>query len=119
MRAEFHLEGLPPTINNYYRHSKRKVYKKAEARAWQEAAITEINTAWGKRPAYAGAVKLRIIFEVKSRRKWDIDNRIKPLQDCLERARVIANDNQVEILYVERRHGAKTITHMFVEDYQP
>ena len=118
MRAEFHLEGLPPTINNYYRHSKRKVYKKAEARAWQEAAIIAINSAWGKRAAYGGAVKLRIIFEVKSRRKWDIDNRIKPLQDCLERAGVIVNDNQVEILHAERRRGANTMTHMFLEDYQ-
>ena len=116
MHAEFHLDGLPPTINNYYRHSRRTTYKRAEARAWQEVATANIKTAWGNRMAYGGAVRLHIIFEVQTRRKWDMDNRIKPLQDCLEYAGVIVNDNQVEILYVERCRGTKTMTHVFVED---
>ena len=118
MQAEFHIEGLPPTINNYYRHSRRATYKRAEARVWQAATTSRIRTAWGQREAYSGAVKLRIVFEVQTRRKWDMDNRIKPLQDCLEYAGVIVNDSQVEILHVERCRGTRTMTHVFIEDYQ-
>lgn len=119
MRVSFHLDGLSPTINHYYMRTGRAIFKNAKARAWQEAAEILLKTVWGKQPAYAGAVKLRIIFEAKTRRKWDMDNRIKPLQDCLEHAGVIVNDNQVEILHAERQHGRKDMTHVFLEDYQP
>lgn len=117
MLAEFHLDGLPPTINHYYLRTGRTIFRKTEARAWQKAAEAVIMSIWGNRPAYAGIVKLRIIFEVRTRRKWDMDNRIKPLQDCLEHAGVIVNDNQVEMLHVERRKGNADMTHVFLEDY--
>ena len=118
MKVEFHIDGLPPTVNNYYIRTPNRVCRRAEAREWQEAAIAELAARWGKREAYRGAVELHIIFEVKTKRKWDIDNRIKPLQDCLEHAGVIANDSQVESLHVKRKYGKQVKTHIILEDYR-
>ena len=66
--------------------------------------------AWNDKEPYTGRVKLEIIFYVKSKRKWDLDNRIKALQDCLEYAGVIANDNQIDKLIITRVSGNKDST---------
>ena len=110
----FELEGLPPTVNHLYRNFRHWRYKTASGRKYQEEVANRLREAWSSKPPYEGAVEFRIKFETNSRRKWDIDNRVKALQDCLSLAGVIKDDKQVEILHVERQYGKKRATYIEV-----
>lgn len=115
--AEFRIWSLPPTVNNLYGRLRRSVYKKPSVRKWQDETIEYIRSEWKHQPALTTEVELRIIFTTKDRRKWDIDNRIKPLQDCLERAGVIKNDRQIESLHVRREYGEQESTKIQILEY--
>ena len=110
---ELELEGLPPTVNHLYRTGRFSIrYKTVGGRKYQEQVSFLLAQKWQSRPAYSGDVELRIEFTVKSRRKWDIDNRVKALQDCLNMAGIVKDDSQVQILHVERRQGDADMTQL-------
>ena len=113
---EFSLNSLPPTVNNLYGRLRRSVYKKPVVRKWQIETTEKLRAEWQNRAALTKEVELRIIFTAKDHRKWDIDNRIKPLQDCLERAGIIKNDHQIEKLQVERKYGESESTKIEIFD---
>ncbi len=109
------LEGLPPTVNHLYRStSSGRRYKTASGREYQEQVSNDIAKWCGDREVYTGAVELRILFETENHRRWDIDNRVKALQDCLTMAGVLKDDRQVDILHVERRNTGRSRTHLTV-----
>ena len=105
MVADFFIDSLPPTVNNLYGHLRRTVYKKPEVRKWQNDTINLMRSIWNNKPALNSPLELFITFTAKDHRKWDIDNRIKPLQDCLERAGIILNDRLIEALHVRKIYG--------------
>ena len=112
------LEGLPPTVNHLYRSTKGgRRYKTADSKQYQEYASANIMSEWTGKPAYSGAVDLRITFETDDRRRWDIDNRIKALQDCLRAAHVLVDDAQVESLTVRRIYGYRKATLLEVREH--
>ena len=117
MLAEFELKSLPLTVNNLYGRLRNTVYKKPEVREWQNATISYMRREWKTRPPIRTSLEVRIEFTTKDHRKWDIDNRIKPLQDCLERAGVIENDRQIESLHVKRKYGTENTTHITLLEY--
>ena len=47
-------------------------------------------------------LEAQIVLHAPTRRKYDIDNRIKPLLDALESAGVFENDEQIDKLAVQR-----------------
>ena len=100
------LKGLPPTVNHMYRTGRNSVrYKTAAGRLYQDYATLALKTEWQGRPKYSGSIELRLTFKTGSRRRWDIDNRVKGLQDCLSLAGIIQDDSQIEVLHVERTRG--------------
>ena len=117
-RLEIELEGLPPTVNNLYGRLRRTVYKKPAVRQWQNETISYIKREWKNKAALTAEIELRIEYTAKDHRKWDIDNRIKALQDCLERAGVIKNDSQIESLKVRRKYGEKERTRIEILEYE-
>ena len=115
--AEFELKSLPPTVNNLYGRLRRSVYKKPSVRKWQAETIEYLSREWKAKAALTKELEVRIEFTTKDHRKWDIDNRIKPLQDCLERAGIIENDRQIEKLEVERKYGEQDKTRIQILEY--
>lgn len=110
------LEGIPPTVNHLYRSYRNRRYKTAAGREYQEHVTEILRREWKNRPPVTSPVELRITFTTNDRRRWDVDNRVKALQDCLSMAGIIKDDRQVEILYVERKYGTKQQTYMEVKD---
>lgn len=50
----------------------------------------------------AGRIEMRLALFYANRRRTDIDNRIKPLQDALTHAHAYVDDSQIDRLVVER-----------------
>ena len=113
------LIGLPPTVNHLYRTSRSGVrYKTPQGREWQSVTAAIIAAAKTNHKPYSGDVALEIVFRTADRRRWDLDNRVKALQDCLAMAGVIEDDRQIQRLHVERQAGPKTATVVTVLEIQ-
>lgn len=109
------IDGLPPTVNQMYRTGRYSArYKRTDTLKYQKYVTELLRSRWGKVPPYVLPIELRIILTACDHRKWDIDNRVKALQDCLSKAGIIADDSQVEILHVERNYGKKAATYIEV-----
>ena len=114
------LTGLPPTVNHLYRTSRNGVrYKTTQGREWQNVTASIMAAAKINRKPYDGDVALEIVFRTADRRKWDIDNRVKALQDCLAMAGVIEDDRQIQRLHVERQLWTQTATIVTVLELEP
>ncbi len=102
------LDGLPPTVNHLYRSANGHRYKTPEGKAYQESAAYEMRAQMAAAPAkraqgpYSGPVALHIIMTTRTRRRWDLDNRVKAVQDCLMMAGIIKDDSQLDELVVRR-----------------
>lgn len=108
------LEGLPPTVNQMYRNVTRgsftRRYKTQACHDFQDMLSTRIKTLWREKPPYEGRVALFIKFFQSDRRRWDLDNRLKALQDCLQLAGVIKDDSQIDFISIERQYSNKNAT---------
>ena len=112
------LKGLPPTVNHMYRTGRNGIrYKRIEVEEWQEEVSGIIREAWGEKPPYEGNVEVRVLFRVKDNRRWDIDNRLKALFDCLEEGGAIKNDTQIWGIKAQRVSGEKDMTEIEMIEY--
>ena len=111
------FDGLPPTVNHLHRSRNGHRYKTSEARNWQEATAG-LMLSKSKCECYTKAVSLSIIFETNDRRRWDIDNRVKALQDCLSKAKIIKDDAQIQELKVKREYGEQVKTRIVLMEYE-
>lgn len=92
---------MPPSLNSIWRAKRGKAgkpgfYLDARYKRWKLAADGEY---WicGKRASFVGPVKVEIALnQAQARATSDCDNRIKPIQDWLQRAGILANDLQVK-----------------------
>ena len=99
------FEGLPPTVNMMYRGLHGHRYKTKATLNFQAGVVLNLRLAWKNRPPYEGRVALFITFTTADHRRWDVDNRVKALQDCFSKAGVIKDDSQIDELHVERLYG--------------
>jgi crossover junction endodeoxyribonuclease RusA len=100
MRSYKLLLPLPPTINHYYGSRGYQRFLSKAGNAFRQ----EVLTAWIKahgRPL-DGALRLKVTLHARDARRWDLDNRVKALQDAMQAAGVFANDWQINDLHVVR-----------------
>ena len=112
------IAGLPPTANQMYRTGRQgQRYKRAEVEEWQSEVAERMRQEWNKPLAFMGEVEVRIEFRVKGGRRWDIDNRLKALLDCLEYGRVIKDDAQIARIQASRVTGTESETVIEMREY--
>ena len=100
---EVSLKGLPPTVNQMYRtgrYSRR--YKTQATRDYQRYAVKAMKAAHLVSYTFLGRAILDVKFFAPDSRKWDLDNRFKALQDCLQMAGIIKDDSQIYKITAER-----------------
>ncbi len=102
----FQFEGIPPTVNHMYMSQRGRRFRTEATTAFQENIIAQLKTLWN-RPPFCNRAGLYLYFSQKTKRHWDIDNRVKSIQDCLQKANIIMNDSQIDLLHVERVRGAE------------
>ena len=113
---DIELEGLPPTVNHLYLQHGGRRYKSPEGRVYQEQVCAEMSRQWNGAP-YSGHAELSITYRTKDKRRWDIDNRVKALQDCLVMSGVLKDDSQIRRLIVERTDSDVTGTLLQLNEY--
>jgi crossover junction endodeoxyribonuclease RusA len=90
----------PPTANTIWRRGKGRTYLNPKYKAWQN----EANGMYQQQKAaktigtpIAGPFEVHLTFSDKKRRKGsDLDNRVKPVLDQMQRLGVIENDSLAE-----------------------
>ena len=92
---------LPPSVNHYWgQHGHRRYVSKAGV-AFKEQVNAYVLEY--KVPRLGTArLEFQVTLYPKDRRKQDIDNRIKALWDALAEAGVFDNDEQIDVLMVQR-----------------
>jgi crossover junction endodeoxyribonuclease RusA len=92
----------PPSVNGYWRRNTHVTYISKEGKAYQrdaeDALIAEYPDGF---PHLKGRLALTVELARRDRRKYDIDNHVKALQDVLE-GRLYEDDAQIDALFVRR-----------------
>lgn len=92
----------PPTVNTYRAVVNNMLITSKKGREFKEKVIQQsVRAKW---EGY-GDKRLDVTIELypPDRRKYDIDNRVKPLLDALQESGLYNNDEQVDYLVVVRR----------------
>jgi len=92
---------IPPSANTYYRTSHNIVHLSKRARMYR-LAVLDATKAGDPHWPLTCRLAVDVVVCFPTRRKADIDNRLKPLLDTLQHAAVIADDSQVDSLRVTR-----------------
>lgn len=93
---------LPPTVNHHYYHRKNQKILTNEGRKFR-AQVAGIVYSQYRGPVLTGRLSVHMELYAPDRRRYDVDNRIKPMLDALEKSeKLFLNDSQVDELYVLR-----------------
>lgn len=115
---ELELAGLPPSVNQMYRTGRSgNRYKKPEVSEWQDEIAGVIREAWGKDRPYTEEVEVHVLFRVKGSRRWDVDNRLKALLDCLQEGGAIKDDAQISGIIAAKKRGEEDRTKIAMYEY--
>ena len=118
--AEATVAGVPESVNHIWRSSRGRFYKTTKAKDFEELLVRVLHDSYKKnfKGPYKCDVILDIIIERKTRRKWDLDNRIKSIQDCLAPAGIIENDCQVKTIRADKEEAETDRTTVRVLEYE-
>ena len=87
----------PPSVNNYYRHVGPRVLISRAGRKYRTMAVSRL----GGLKKLSGAVSLSLECYPPDRRRRDLDNLLKCLQDSITAAGVLEDDSQIRRLQME------------------
>ena len=87
----------PPSVNNYYRHVGPRVLISRAGRKYRMMCVSRL----GGQNRLSGAVSLSLECYPPDRRRRDLDNLLKCLQDSITAAGVLEDDSQIRRLQME------------------
>lgn len=96
----------PPTVNNYYAHTRNGVFISKKGRQYSNKIATELEEQ-------ANGINLYdpVFMEVKmfppDRRRRDLDNHMKALQDSLVKNGLLEDDSLIDQLFIYRGEMVK------------
>lgn len=108
---------LPPTINSYYGfHGHRRFVADKGKQFKKDVAhiVSQYPIRFGN-----ARLELHITFHFKDRRRQDLSNRVKSLEDAMVQAGLFDDDSQIDIEHVYRGsiiRAGKTIVKISVID---
>lgn len=87
----------PPTANTYWRHPKQGTHIiSRQGRAYRSAVFFLIFDQLNHRPELAGRLSVSYRLYPPDRRKRDLSNTLKALEDAMQHARVFLDDEQID-----------------------
>lgn len=92
----------PPSANNIWRNAGRITYLSPLYKRFLSAVFAEVPSQVRNWKAFAGPVRVSIVWNPPTRRAFDIDNKLKPTLDALTRLGVWLDDAQVIELRVTK-----------------
>ena len=101
MKTDFFLP-FPPSINSYYTKTRNGVYLSKRGRGFQSSGIDSIKEQLAGHPIIDYPIHLSLILYPPDKKSRDLDNYIKPVQDCIQNSGILVNDSLVDQLVVFR-----------------
>ena len=92
----------PPSVNRYWRHVGRRVLISREGRAFRRNVCALLGGGGARKPPVSGRIALAMDAFPPDRRRRDLDNLPKAVQDSLAHAGVYEDDSQIDLLIVRR-----------------
>jgi len=92
---------LPPSVNSYRTIFRGRMGISKAGRQFKEQ-VQDYVLEYRVPKLGAARLEMKVIIFPRDRRKQDIDNRIKALWDALGDAGVFDDDEQIDILHIER-----------------
>lgn len=92
---------LSPSINHYFARHGSRTYLPQKVRDYRKQ-VAEIVAAEGVE-TLTGRLSVFVAVHPASKRRCDLDNRLKGLQDALQCAGVFEDDEQIDSLHVVRK----------------
>jgi Holliday junction resolvase RusA-like endonuclease len=110
MKQQTFILTFPPSANTMWRIRRGRcsgMMLSEDYRAWKDEAGTELMV---QRPTkIKGPVQIAIGLNRKGKRRWDIDNRVKPLIDLLASHLVIEDDDYTIVKQITVFHDPKIV----------
>ena len=97
--ASFDLP-LPPSVNRYYRHVGYNVLISREGRKYRMMTVSRLA---GSVEKFTGPVRFAVDVYPPDRRRRDLDNLLKSLQDAIVHTGVLEDDSLIKSLHMEMR----------------
>jgi crossover junction endodeoxyribonuclease RusA len=92
----------PPSVNHYYRHVGHRTLISREGRQYRTKVCSELSGGGPRKPPAGGRIALCMDAFPPDRRRRDLDNLTKSVQDSLQHAGVYEDDSQIDMLAVRR-----------------
>lgn len=110
------VEGIPESVNHIWRGTRSgRHYKTTKAKDFECWLTHALRVGRRLDGVYDGDVRLVMVIGRKTRRRYDLDNRIKSVQDCLAPAGIIADDSQVVEILARKILADEDTTTVIVE----
>jgi crossover junction endodeoxyribonuclease RusA len=106
---------FPPSVNGLYRVFKGRTIVSKQCREYKKTVIAIMTELGLANKNIDDRLRLYLELHAPTKRKYDLDNRLKVLLDALQASGFITDDEQIDSLHVERgviMSGGKTIVRM-------